>query len=143
MHMTPRMVPRLNHSRTVYVLRRCTGKIWRPLDNDDNDDEDRINDRDSSDIDDNNRLNATTTGIPPKIPAITSIRDAIQQVESGLVEKVQQTYRGTRHWKKLKKLYSERTVHFLYIFIFISIPSFFFYINNNTDDYNFILKDFI
>ena len=103
-----------NKSFEDCICTRCNGKIWYTLNNNE---EDQINDRDNSDIDDGNGLDAITTEIPPKIPTITSIRDAIQQVENGLVEKIQQTYRGTRHWKNLKKLYSERMVHFQYIFI--------------------------
>ena len=101
---------------------RCEGKPWRPSEDNINDDIDDVvdeNDDTNADDDDDhhiyneedNEINADGEDIPPKIPTVISIESAVQQVENGLIEKIYQTYHGTTHWKKLKKIYSERNVN--------------------------------
>jgi hypothetical protein len=54
--------------------------------------------------------NITALPIPPNIPSIKSIEDAIQQVSDGTIPKMAQLYRRTKHWPKLCKRYSERNI---------------------------------
>jgi len=116
---------------------RCEGKPWRS--SEDEDDENRDDDGDGvdhhNDNDEDTEMNADVEDIPPKIPAITSIENAVQQVENGLIEKIYQKYHGTNHWKKLKKLYSERNVRIHIIFIF--------FLSYKHVLINFSFKDFI
>jgi len=88
---------------------RCEGKPWHPPDYDDDNDNDNGDDNRDENINDTG-INIDIEHIPPKVPPISSIEGAIQQVESGLIEKIHQKYHGTAHWKNLKKIYSERNV---------------------------------
>jgi hypothetical protein len=46
--------------------------------------------------------------IPPKIPSISSVEEAIQQVDDGVLMEIARIYRGTEHWRILRTVYSQR-----------------------------------
>lgn len=46
--------------------------------------------------------------IPPNIPPVGCIEEAIQQVEDGTLKEIARLYRKTEHWPKLRSTYSKR-----------------------------------
>jgi len=59
----------------------------------------------------NQNVTSPTTPMPPKIPAVRSIEGAIQQAQpGGIIDEIYRLYKGTGHWKNLKKIYSERKI---------------------------------
>jgi hypothetical protein len=46
--------------------------------------------------------------VPPKIPLVSSVEEAIKQVDDGILKEIAHTYRGTEHWRKLRTVYCQR-----------------------------------